>query len=400
VSSDDVGVARSHLSQQWGHDMIDLLTARWAPRLLLVLAGATLASTPAHAQYVQTNLVSDIPGLAANTDPQLKNPWGMSFTPTSPFWVSDAGTGVSTLYNAAGVKQALVVTIPGPNGSAPGVPTGQVFNNTGSFGLSNGQNALFMFASATGTISAWNGAAGSSAITQVNGFPSSSFTGLAIAGSGATARLYAANFGTGTVDMFNGSFGQITLPGAFRDLSLPTGYAPFNVQNVGGNIVVTYALKDPVTGHDLAGAGHGFVDVYDQNGVLLRRVASDDVLNSPWGVALAPAGFGPFGGALLVGNFGDGTIHAYDFFTGALLGGLTDAGGAPIVNDHLWAIAFRNGGGGTDPNALYFAAGIQNEQHGLFGNLTSVPEPGSLGLFALGLGALLAGETRRKRTQG
>jgi uncharacterized protein (TIGR03118 family) len=379
--------------------MINRLTARWAPRAFLALAWATLVSTAAGAQYVQTNLVSDIPGLAANTDAQLKNPWGMSFSATSPFWISDAGTGVSTLYNGFGVKQALVVTIPGPGGDVPGVPTGQVFNNASAFGLGNGANATFIFASATGTISGWNGAAGTTAITQVNGFPSSSYTGLAIAGSGATARLYAANFGTGLVDVFDGSFAQV-FTGGFIDATVPAGFAPFNVQNVGGNIVVTYALKDPVTGEDVPGAGNGFVDVYDPNGLLLRRVATDGVLNSPWGVALAPAGFGPFGGALLVGNFGDGTIHAYDFFTGALLGGLTDANGAPIVNDGLWALAFRTGGVGVDPNALYLTAGIEDEEHGLFASLTPVPEPGTLGLFAIGLVALLAGGVRRRRTLG
>jgi uncharacterized protein (TIGR03118 family) len=377
--------------------MIARLTARWVPRLVLALASATLVSTSARAQYVQTNLVSDIPGLAANTDPQLKNPWGMSFAPTSPFWISDAGTGVATLYDGRGVKQALVVTIPGPGGTVPGVPTGQVFNNAGAFGLPNGANATFLFASATGTISGWNAAAGTTALTQVNGFPGSSYTGLAIAGTGATARLYAANFGTGAVDVFNGSFAPVAT-GGFIDPTLPAGYAPFNVQNVGGNIVVTYALKNPATGKDLAGAGNGFVDVYDPSGVLLRRVATDAVLNSPWGVTLAPAGFGPFGGALLVGNFGDGTIHAYDFFTGALLGGLTDGNGAPIVNDHLWALGFRTGGPNVDPNALYFTAGIQDEAHGLFGSLTTVPEPGTLGLFATGLVALLAGGRRRRRT--
>lgn len=372
------------------------LAARWAPRLFLALAGSTLGSATVRAQYVQTNLVSDIPGLALNTDPQLKNPWGISFAPTSPFWVSDAGTGVATLYNAAGVKQALVVTIPGPGGGVPGVPTGQVFNNTGSFQLSNGSNAAFMFASATGTISGWNGAAGTTALTQVNGFPGSSFTGLAIAGSGPTAKLYAANFGAGRVDVFDGSFTPI-LPGAFADPTLPLGYAPFNVQNVGGNIVVTYALKNPATGRDVAGAGHGFVNVYDQNGALLRRVVSDGALNSPWGVALAPAGFGPFGGALLVGNFGDGTIQAYDFFNGALLGQMTDPTGAPIVNDHLWALTFGNNGVGSSPNVLYFAAGIQDERHGLFGSLSAVPEPSSMMLLATGLGAVLAGVTRRKQ---
>jgi uncharacterized protein (TIGR03118 family) len=370
---------------------------RWAPRLVLALAGVTIGSVAASAQYVQTNLVSDIPGLALHTDPQLQNPWGMSFGATSPFWVSDNGTGVATLYNGLGVKQALVVTIPGAGGGA-GVPTGQVFNNTGAFALGNGANANFIFASESGTISGWNGTAGTMALTKIdNSAAGASYKGLAIAGSGASARLYAANFGTGTVDVFDGSFAPMTLPGAFVDPTLPAGFAPFNVQNIGGSIVVTYALRDPASGDDIAGPGNGVVDVYDQSGVLLRHLATDDVLNSPWGVALAPASFGPFGGALLVGNFGDGTIHAYDFFTGTLLGQMTDVGGAPIVNDGLWALAFGNNSSTSNPNALYFTAGLDDEEHGLFGTITATPEPGSLALLATGLGAMLVGVRRRKR---
>jgi uncharacterized protein (TIGR03118 family) len=374
------------------------LAARWARRLLFALATAPLVASSMRAQYVQTNLVSDIPGLALHTDPQLVNPWGISFSGSSPFWVSDAGTGVSTLYNAAGVKQGLVVTIPGPGG-VQGVPTGQVFNNTGAFGLGNGANAAFLFATTNGTIAGWNGLAGTTALTPVPAVPGSSFTGLAIAGSGPTARLYAANFGAGRVDVFDGNFGMI-LPGSFIDLGLPPEYAPFNVQNVGGNIVVTYALKDPITREDVAGPGNGFVDIFDQSGTFLRRVVSDGALNSPWGVARAPADFGPFSNALLVGNFGDGTIHAYDFFTGALQGELTDPNGAPIVNDGLWAIAFGNNGTGSNPNALYFTAGIEDEKHGLFGNLVATPEPGSLVLLATGLGVMLAWGARRKGAWG
>jgi uncharacterized protein (TIGR03118 family) len=362
--------------------------------LLAALAVASLTTTTAKAQYVQTNLVSNIPGLAANADPQLRNPWGISFGPTTPFWISDANAGVSTLYNGLGVKQALVVTIPGPGGSVPGVPTGQVFNSTGAFAMTGG-TARFMFASATGNIAAWNPGLGSAAANVVLGPQGSSYTGLAIGGSGESARLYAANFGLGRVDVFDGSFAAVG--GGFVDPTLPAGYSPFNVQNVGGNIVVTYAIFDPATGEDLDGAGHGIVDVYDANGTLLRRVATMGALNSPWGVALAPTAFGPFGGALLVGNLGDGTINAFDFFTGMMLGTISDINGNPLVNDGLWGITFGNGQATADPNSLYIAAGINDEQDGLFARITATPEPGSLVLLATGLGVVLIGVRRRTR---
>jgi len=360
---------------------------------LAALAGAVLAGAPAHAQYAQTNLVSNIPGLAAFTDPDLQNPWGMSFSNASPFWVSDNGTGLSTLYNGLGVKQALVVHIPLPTG-APSAPTGQVFNSAGAFSLGNGSNATFLFATEDGTIAGWNGAAGTTALTMVNNMQVASYKGLAISGTGPTARLYAANFRAGTVDVWDGTFAPVT--GGFMDPTIPTGYAPFNVQNVGGNIVVTYAVVDPLTGDDVSGAGNGIVDVYDANGVLLRRLSSGGALNSPWGVALAPSGFGPFGNALLVGNFGDGTINAFDFFSGAMLGTLTDGSGNPIVNDGLWAIAFGNHNALADPNALYLTAGLNDEADGLFARIVATPEPGSLLLMATGLGVVLVGGRRRQ----
>ena len=363
--------------------------------LLAALAATALVGAAAQAQYAQTNLVSNIPGRAAFTDPDLQNPWGVSFGNTSPYWISDNGTGLSTLYNGLGVKSALVVSIPLPTGGLS-APTGQVFNNASAFQLSNGSNASFLFATEQGTIAGWNGAAGSTALTMIDNSNTSSYKGLAIAGSGASARLYAANFRTGTVDVWDGSFNPIA--GGFMDPLLPSGYAPFNVQNVGGNIVVTYAVVDPGSGDDVAGPGNGIVDVYDTNGNLVRRLSSGGALNSPWGLALAPSGFGPFGNALLVGNFGDGTINAYDFFTGAMLGTLTDGTGSPIVNDGLWALAFGNHSATSDPNSLYITAGLNDEADGLFARISVTPEPGSLVLMATGLlGVVLVGTKRRTR---
>ena len=289
------------------------------------------------------------------------------------------------------------MSIPGPGGLVPAVSTGQVFNSTGSFALTNASNATFRFASATGTISGWNGMAGTTAITMIDrAAGGSSYTGLAIAGTGASARLYAANFGRGNIDVFDGTFASI-LAGQFVDAALPAGYAPFNVQNIGGSIIVTYTVKDPITAEDVAGAGHGIVDAYDVNGTLLRRLATAGVLDSPWGLTLAPATFGGFGGNLLIGNFGDGTIHAFDINTGALVGQVNDLSGAPIVNDGLWGLAFGNGGTGFKRDVLYFTAGIDDERHGLFGSLSTVPEPGTLGLLATGLAALLTVAIRRRR---
>jgi uncharacterized protein (TIGR03118 family) len=350
------------------------------------------------AQFVQNNLVSDLPGMAAVTDSRLVNPWGISYAPTGPFWISDAGAGLSTLYNGAGTPQSLVVTIPSPGGSAPAVPTGQVFNTAASTGAFNGD--LFIFASATGNIAGWRGALGTMAENLVlPATPDTSYLGVALGTIAASSYIYAANFGEGKIDVFP-STGALPLAGSFLDPGLPTGYAPFNVQNIGNTLFVTYALVGP-DGDEVHAAGLGLIDRFDLSGNFLGRLVSNGgVLDAPWGLARAPAGFGTFGGDLLVGNFGDGTINAFDFTTGALAGTLRDLSGNQIVNDGVWGITFGNGAAAGNPNTLYITAGIQDETHGLFAAISSVPEPSTTGIFAgLGLvGLCAAARLRRAKT--
>jgi uncharacterized protein (TIGR03118 family) len=352
--------------------------------------GAALFSAP----FRQTNLVSDIPGLAANLDPSLVNPWGISHSATSPFWVSDQGTNKSTLYNGFGVPQALVVTTP-PVNPPPTGPTGQVFANIAGNFLDGGAPATFIFATLSGTIDAWNSGNGTTAAVA-HTTPGAVYTGLAIGNNGANL-LYAANFGAGHIDVFNSSFAPTTVPGPFVDPMLPPGgYVPYNIQNIGGKLYVEYAKVDPVTHKALVQAGVGVVAVFDTNGGFLQQISAGGALNAPWGVAIAPAGFGQFGGDILVGNFGDGTINAYDPTTGMFLGSLTDASGNPIVNDGLWALEFGNGGTGFNANALYITAGIQGETHGLFAEIQAVPEPGAMALLGLGFLGIAAIARRRR----
>ncbi|MGH9621473.1 MAG: TIGR03118 family protein [Bryobacteraceae bacterium] len=338
--------------------------------------------------YTQTNLVSDLPGVAAHQDPDLVNPWGIVAGPSTPFWVSDNGAGLATLYSGTGTKLGLVVTVPAPSGSTgPSAPTGVVFNSSPSFG-----GVRFIFDTEDGTVSAW--ASGTSAILQATSPAGSVYKGLATGNNGSADLLYAANFGLGRVDVFDSNFHATTASGGFHDPNLPTGYAPFDIQNIGGKLYVTYALQDAAKKDDVAGPGHGFVDVYDLNGNFVNRLASQGALNSPWGLAVAPSGFGAFSGDLLVGNFGDGMINAFDSDTGSFLGTLDYPDGTPVAIDGLWGLGFGNGAQGQSRNALYFTAGIagpdQIEDHGLFGSLSVVtPEPESLILAAVGLAMCL-----------
>lgn len=330
-----------------------------------VLKIVGLSTGPANNNYVQRNLVSDQPGQADLVDTNLVNAWGLAFSGSSPFWISDNHAGVSTLYNTTGGVQKLVVTIPTPPGvTGPSAPTGVVFNGTTNF-LISGQPARFIFATEDGTIAAWN--AGPNAVLVANNSTNGAiYKGLAEASN----LLFAANFNAGTVDVFDKSFAPVIRSGAFVDPTMPTNYAPFNVAAFGGKLYVTYAAQDTNKTDDVAGPGNGFVDLYDLDGNLQKRLISNGPLNSPWGMAMAPMGFGAFPGALLIGNFGEGTINAFDPATGSSLGSLHDSTGTPIVIGGLWAIEFGNGGQGGDTNVLYFTAGPGHESHGLFGSLS------------------------------
>jgi uncharacterized protein (TIGR03118 family) len=332
---------------------------------VLAISGAAVAQ-----RYSQTNLVSNIPGMAAVTDPHLENPWGISFGPTSPFWVADNGTGVSTLYRPDGTPVPLVVTIPPPTGSeGPSAPTGTVFNGTNDFVVSgNGTSgpAVFIFVTENGTIAGWNpGVDLTHAVLVVdNSGLDAVYKGLASARTSKGSFLYATNFHDGVVEMYNSHFQLVK---TFTDTSVPPRYAPFNIRNINGKLYVTFAEQDEDKGDDISGPHHGFVDVFDTSGNKLRRLISRGVLNSPWGIALAPANFGRFSNDLLVGNFGDGRISAFDPVTGQFLGQLLNKNGAVLSIEGLWMITFGNS---TAPsNALFFSAGINDEADGLFGRL-------------------------------
>jgi uncharacterized protein (TIGR03118 family) len=304
----------------------------------------------------------------------LQNPRGMSFAPTSPFWVSDQVTGRATLYNGSGAPRALVVATP------PG-PTGQVFNGGSSFMLDSTHPAVFLFSSLSGTISGWNPAVSATAsVVKFTAPDGAVYTGLASGPS----NLYAADFRNGKIDSFDASFAKVTLAGTFTDPTLPAGYSPYNIQNVGGKLYVEYAQVDPVTHKASTAANQGIVDVFDTNGNFLQRLATAANLSSPWGITLAPANFGDFSNDLLVGNFGDGTISAFDPTSGAFLGKILDQSGKPIVNGALWALNIRSATSGFNANAVFFNAGINNEADGLFVEIQVVPEPSTVMLIGLG----------------
>jgi uncharacterized protein (TIGR03118 family) len=338
--------------------------------LALVLGTAFVAVSPLSAAernaYTVTPLVSDQAGAAPNTDPDLVNGWGLTSSPTSPWWVSDNATNKSTLYRGSdGAKQALVVNVGGH-------PTGAVFNPTTGFVLPvGGTKALFIFDGEDGTIRAWNGAQGTTAVVMHTSPDGGIYKGLAIADTANGPRLYAADFHNARVDVLDGSFGVVPNSG-FVDPSLPAGYAPFGIQTIGNHVFVSYAKQDEDAEDEVAGQGRGFVDEYDLAGNLVERVAQHGQLNAPWGLALAPGGFGRFGGDLLVGNFGDGQINAYEVQPNGTFehrGELRGADHKPLAIDGLWALQFGQGGNNAPAGTLFFTAGPDDETHGLFGQI-------------------------------
>ena len=373
---------------------------------LAALAAATIGlALPAEAAFLQTNLVSSIPGLATITDPLLINPWGISRSPTSPFWVSNQGTNTSTLYAVTGKTNVSAVTAVNAQGfvgipktaAGPQGPTGQVNNtNTASFQLTPGTastSSRFLFADLNGQISGWAGGLSSTAMVTT---PGAVYTGLAINAAG--TRLYAANdAGGGSINVFDSSFASVSLAGAFVDPNLSAGFVPFGIQDLGGKVYVTYAPSG-LTAQRGAAPGAGLVSVFDESGAFLQHIVTGSELASPWALALAPAGFGEFGGDLLVGNFSFATseINAFDAATGAFKGSIGIDVGAGNTAGGLWGFMFGSGAGnGGDANTLYFLDGINGETAGLFAAITPVPEPETLPLIGLGLVAL--GWAKRRR---
>jgi uncharacterized protein (TIGR03118 family) len=339
-----------------------------------VLCLALIPATALAQHYTQTNLVSDLTGIAAVQDLNLVNAWGIARSPSGPWWVADNGTGLSTLYTGSGQIVSLVVSIPGSS------PTGTVFNGSPDFRVAPNAPARFIFVTESGVISGWSPGVNMTNAIQVAASATAIYKGVTIGQVGGTNYLYAANFHDGTVDVYDATFSPATLSGGgFVDPALPAGFAPFNVQNIGGNIVVTFAKQDEDKEDEIAGAGLGAVDVFDTSGNLLLRLTSGAWLNAPWGVALAPADFGGFSNRLLVGQFGSGQIAVYDLKNGNFHGLVRNARGKAIQIDGLWALQFGNGGSAGPRNTLFFSAGIDDEAHGLFGTITPVPASSASG---------------------
>ncbi|HEX3812110.1 MAG TPA: TIGR03118 family protein [Mycobacteriales bacterium] len=335
---------------------------------LLAVSGVASASSPSHHQrFTEVDLVSNLPGRAPLVDPSLVNPWGLSFTPTSPLWVSNAGANNATLY-AGGIDGATPAKAPLTVDITGGAPTGQVANDTTDFvvtGPGGSGAAKFMFVSLSGNVLAWNPTASPTTALVMKHVPGAEFTGMALLHTGHGNFILATDFHHGTVDVFNSKFQQVHLPRAFfADRRLPRGYAPFNVAVLGDSVYVTYAKQDAQRQREVVGRHLGFVDRYSSLGLGERRVASRDTLNAPWGLAIAPSSFGTFAGDLLVGDFGDGRINVYDH--GRFAGQVKSSSGRTIAIPGLWALLPGTATTGG-VNNVWFSAGIQHETAGLVG---------------------------------
>jgi uncharacterized protein (TIGR03118 family) len=345
---------------------------------VLFLTAVQLASAAAPANgYLVHNLVADQPGIADFTDPNLVNPWGFATSATSPFWLTDGGTGLSTVYSSNGTPSATKPTVPpSAKGTTPSTPTGIVFNGTGGF-LVQGKVPSFIFVTADGALSAWASAVSATQAQLMvdNSGSGAVYYGLAISATTTNAAplLYAANFASGNIDVFDTNFKPVPMPGAFVDASVPAGYAPFNIQNVAGKLYVMYAKQNAAKNFATLGAGLGYVAIFDLSGNLIKHLASNGPLNAPWGVAVAPSTFGTFASDVLIGNFGDGTINAFDPNTGNALGALQDQNGNTIANPGLWGLIVGNGGSGGDANAVYLLAGGATQKHGVLASIQASP---------------------------
>jgi uncharacterized protein (TIGR03118 family) len=336
------------------------------------------AANPPGNGYLVHNLVSDQFGVADFVDKNLVNAWGIDASATGPFWVGDAGTGLSTVYSSNGAVSATLAIVPGaPKNTSASVATGVIFNGTGGFAIAAGRAPNFIFCTADGTISGWNSAvdATHAQLMVDNSTSNAVYYGCAISSRATTTNplIYVANFHSGAIEVYDTNYKPATVPGGFTDASVPAGYAPFNIWNLGGKLYVTYAQQTASKTGWVNGAGLGQVAVFDTNGTLIKHLVSGGPLNAPWGVAIAPANFGAFPGALLVGNFGDGAINAFDPTTGSLLGTLDDPQGNPIHIPGLWALFTGNGGNGGDASGVYFAAGGASQNHGLLGSIQAAP---------------------------
>lgn len=332
---------------------------------------------PPATRYMANNLVSNGGVPAPFKDPNLVNGWGVAFNPNGFVWVSAADSGKSTLYDGTGKPQTLVVTVPGADGGQ-GSPTGIVFSGSNDFAVTNGTTtapARFIFATEDGTISGWAPSVKptESVIAVNNSTSKSSYKGLAVAGNGAANYLFATDFYNGRVDVFDSAYHSVTRRiEMFIDPTLPAGYAPFGIQAIQGDIYVTFAKQNAEKDEEETGPGLGYVSVFNANGNFVRRIASGGTLNAPWGLAMAPANFGTYSNSLLVGNFGDGRISAFEPRTGAFLGQLANPNGRPLSIDGLWGMAFGNGIQSQHTNALFYAAGPNDEEDGVYGRIDKV----------------------------